>query len=133
MSDYVHEQCILYPIGEKECETIDKMRKEGALEGFEVDCFYDDEAAYFLKYVLYNSYGESSGEFGASRFLNEKEKEFWTDKFAKVLEIVGAKVDPEKLKYCDYCYYNCCEAPDYYNDSCLDVDTIEMFNTRKKD
>lgn len=130
MSDYVHEQCILYPIGEKEWDTIDNMRKEGALEGFETDCFYSNCAAYFLKYVLYDSYGESSGEFGASRFLNEKEKSFWTKKFAKALEIVGGKVDPEKLKYCDYCYYNCSEAPDYYNDSCLDVDTIEMFNAR---
>lgn len=130
MSDYVHEQCILYPIEEKEYDTIGEMRKEVALEGFEVDCFYSNYAAYFLKYILYDSYGESSGDFGASRFLNEKEKEFWTEKFAKALEAVGVEVNPDKLKYCDYCYYNCSEAPDYYNNSSLDVDTIEMFNAR---
>lgn len=135
MSDYVHEQCILHPIiinYEEEYDEIETKlldaQHAGEMKNFEIDCFYDDEAAYFLKYVLHNTYGESAGDWGASRFLNEGvEKKFWTEKFEQAMKLIGREVEPDKLKYCDYCYYNCCEAPDYYNHNGLNVDTVEMY------
>lgn len=124
MSDYVRTKGVIYPI---EQELLDKLGLKDAwdleskaeslfgyaINTFSIECFLDydgdDEARYYLIYQTAKDYGRY-GDFGRSRFLSQPEQEKYIEIFKQVLP----EVDRSKLKYIDYCYYNCCEAPDYY-------------------
>ena len=122
MSDYVHNKQVLYPITR---ELLDKMGVADSSEiedklypadHLDMEYFVDysgtGESNEYLAYELYSDYGEESGDFGRSRFLTEKEQEKYKELFSEV--IPEDLIDPSLFKYVDYCYYNCCEADDYY-------------------
>lgn len=67
----------------------------------------------FIDYVLYRSYGEECGEWGKIRKLTEKESE----KYVEIFQQIYPNVKPEDLRYVDFCWYNCSEAPDYFDEA----------------
>lgn len=64
----------------------------------------------YIDYVLNHNYGQDCGDFGHTRLLTATEKEIYTDVFKAIIP----NIDMDDVHYVDYCYYNCCEAPDYY-------------------
>lgn len=124
MSDYVHRKVVRLPFPEEllerykvkdawDCEVY-LSEKLGDLwhisnqNGFEIDA--TDERTY-IDWVYYDTYGESPGEFGTARLLTEKELGIAKPYFDKL----DVKYKDEDLRIVEYCYYNCCEAPDYYD------------------
>ena len=125
MSDYERTKGVAYPI---EQDLLKKLGLQDAwglaskaenlfgyiADTFSIDVFVDykgdDKCRYYLIYKTYNTYGKEYGDFGKSRFLTQPEQEKYIEIFKQVLP----EVDGSKLKYIDYCYYNCSEAPDYY-------------------
>lgn len=121
MSDYVRNKQVLYPVTK---DLLDKMRldedsfedKLFPADNLKMEYFVDysgtGDSNYYLAYELYSDYGEESGEFGRSRFLKSSEQEKYKKIFSKA--IPEDLIDSSLFKYVDYCYYNCCEADDYY-------------------
>lgn len=66
----------------------------------------------FIDFVLYHSYGEECGEWGCARKLSEKELE----KYIPIFKQIYPNVTKENLRYVDYCFYNCSEAPNYFEE-----------------
>jgi len=126
MSDYVHNKAVMYPIdcaklGIKDAWDLDEKIPEALKNNwdkkypyFELEAMVDyagnGDCNYYLSLVLDSTYGRESGDFGRNRTLSPTEQE----KYKKIFEQVIPDVDPSKLKYVDYCYYNCCESEDYY-------------------
>lgn len=129
MSDYCRTKAIMYPLGNDDAEKafcrslgaedrwdLEDLKPELFARNknkpyFEIEVMVDDwTGAYYLSYVLFYEYGADCGEFGRNRFLSPTEQEKYTTIFKQVLP----EVDPSKLKYVDYCYYNACESPDFY-------------------
>ena len=125
MSDYVRYKEIMYPITNEDVKKIGFSRIEDYWDSFgwnyeendnfdiqnpvaEVDGKYVSN--YYLCYVLKYEYGANNGEFGRSRPLNAAEQEKYKEIFSKKLK----DVDPSKFRLVDFCYYNGCDAPDYY-------------------
>lgn len=118
MSDYVKAKVIRLPFPKTvldACNTTDCWECEKYLEEkfgehrnkFEIEC---TDSAYYLDYVLESSYGEWSGEFGFAFYLNSEE----IKKYRPLFELVTTDFKDEDLRKVVYCYYNCCECPDYY-------------------
>ena len=129
MSDYCRTKAVMYPLGSRAdldnyCKALgveDRWELEEQYPEFfsptTTEPYFDIEvmeykghANYYLAYILYYNYGEDAGEFGRNRFLTPAGQEKYKPIFKQV--IIG--VDTTKLKYVDYCYYNCCESSDYY-------------------
>ena len=122
MSDYERNKQVLYPVTKElleklNCKDIyDLEEKFPAGSKFEVEGFIDyggtEDFNKYLAYELDSNYGVESGEFGRSRFLKPSEQEKYKKLFSEV--IPEDLIDTSLFKYVDYCYYNCCEADDYY-------------------
>lgn len=67
---------------------------------------------YFLDYVLDYEY-DADGEFGKIRDLYESEKQ----KYKPIFDQILGDCDMDKVRLVEFCWYNCCEAPDYYDKS----------------
>lgn len=123
MSDYVHNKAVFYPLDNSEIKEklniddfwdmeMDERFKQyfhpsSQINKFDIEC---TDRAYYLIYLLYCTYGEECADFGRSRELTYNEKIKYKDIFEKIIP----QIDETKLKYVDYCYYNCCEPRDYY-------------------
>ena len=122
MSDYVRNKQVLYPVTKEllkklNCDDIyDLEEKFPARSKFEAEGFIDYSGTknynQYLAYELDSDYGTESGEFGRARFLKPVEQEKYKKLFSEV--IPEDLIDATLFKYVDYCYYNCCEADDYY-------------------
>ena len=122
MSDYVRNKQVLYPVTKEllkklNCDDIYDLEENfPARSKFEVEGFIDYSGTKnynrYLAYELDSNYGVESGEFGRARFLKPAEQEKYKKLFSEV--IPEDLIDPSLFKYVDYCYYNCCEADDYY-------------------
>ena len=122
MSDYVRNKQVLYPVTKEllkklNCDDIYDLEENfPARSKFEVEGFIDYSGTKnynrYLAYELDSNYGTESGEFGRARFLKPSEQEKYKKIFSEV--IPEDLIDPTLFKYVDYCYYNCCEADDYY-------------------
>lgn len=141
MSDYVRNKAIVYPVSDIEAGEIDKLLGNEFKDlsywnnpnniGFALDAFDTNELRYYLTYILYHTYGEESGDFGTNRTLREDEEKYWSEKFDRIFRKIDKAIDPKKLKYVDWCYYNACESLDYYIVD-QDDNTIEMDKNRNK-
>lgn len=134
MSDYVHNKVIRLPFPKeifKKCNTTDAYDCESYLSellgdlwdnnkknSFKLSC---TDKSYYIDWVYYSTYGEKSGDFGNVRMLSEKELKAIKPYFDK-LQI---KYNDKDLRAVEYCYYNCCEAPDFYDIE--GIDDSEMF------
>ena len=121
MSDYLRTKAVLYPITEEQADKIDKILPPYDTTPWHIEGLDDGKKInYYLSYELDSTYGEDSGDFGFSRKLTEKEVEVFNPEFMSIFfkynidqkdRIVYSS---DLLKYVDWCYYNCCEAEDYY-------------------
>lgn len=66
----------------------------------------------FVDYILEHDHNSCS-EFGRSRKLTEKEAE----KYIEIFKQINPNVKADDLRYVDYCWYNCTEAPDYFDET----------------
>ena len=122
MSDYVRNKQVLYPVTKEllkklNCDDIYELEEKfPARSKFEAEGFIDYSGTKnynrYLAYELDSNYGTESGEFGRARFLKPAEQEKYKKIFSDV--IPEDLIDPTLFKYVDYCYYDCCEADDYY-------------------
>ena len=122
MSDYVRNKQVLYPVTKELLEKLNcndaygleekfPSKSNFTIEGF-IDYSGTGECNHYLAYKVSSTYGEESGEFGRSRFLKLSEQEKYKKLFGEV--IPEDLINLTLFKYVDYCYYNCCEADDYY-------------------
>lgn len=122
MSDYVHNKAVMYPIdckvlGIKDAWELQEKYPNLILNRLAPGPFFTIEAMckdwtcrYYLSYTLYSTYGKESGDFGRSRPLTQLEQAL----YEKIFKQIISDLDASKLRYVDYCYYNCCESEDYY-------------------
>lgn len=124
MSDYVHNKVVRLPFPKEiisKCNVEDIFDCEPYLKEllgdlwdcskknhFTLEC--TDKGCY-IDWVYYSTYGEESGDFGFVRLLTQKELNVIKPYFDKL----GVTYKDEDLRVVNYCYYNCCESPDYYN------------------
>jgi len=107
MSDYVRNKAVMYPI---DVDLFEKLDDE-IEEPFFLEVFSENtKLNCYLCYGLYHTYGEETTGFGMSRMLTQDETNRYIELFSDYLN----NIDPNKFKWVDYCYYNCCECEDYY-------------------
>ena len=75
---------------------------------FEV-CGTDENT--YVDFVLEYSYGDCDGEYGKVRMLSETELNKWIEIFKQVFP----NPTPDNFRVVEYCWYNCCEPPDYFD------------------
>lgn len=116
MSEYCHRKAVRMRISEEEACKIfnaeDGWDIEGCLTGtnFEIA----PTAEFFLDYVL-SSRNDAEGDWGRTRRLGNAEYVKYGSKFSKLLK--GREVKPSELRLVEYSWYDCSEAPDYFDES----------------
>lgn len=131
MSDYIRKKVIRYPLNlwmdEREIEDdydLEEYIKSLELDvpinfygskinTFVIDSGYNSETKtinYYLDYLLNYDYGSEMGDYGISFTLLSKQKNKWEKKFNKIIN----NIDKDKFRLVEYCYYNGCDCPDYY-------------------
>ena len=65
----------------------------------------------FIDYILEYEYGSDCGDFGKVRELTDSEKL----KYMRVFQHLNPSIDMDRVKLVEFCWYNCSEAPDYYD------------------
>ena len=120
MSDYVREKVLRVPFDKyfKNTEFKDPYALEYSEKFKHLFCKQDypkfsaacTDNDNFIDLVLYHTYGEECGDFGFARLLSLEEQA----KFESIFKELIPNIDMNDVHYVDYCYYNCCEAPDYY-------------------
>lgn len=85
---------------------------------FALDSGYNDiqgKCNYYIDYVLEYEYDAGCGDFGRSRKLYPQE----AVKYGKIFEQVLGECGPqlENLKLVEFCFYNGCDAPDYFDET----------------
>ena len=114
MSDYAREKVLRVPL-DKYGLNYDEFE-----EKFEDKLGYGDTNKFqlaptyraFLDYVLLYNYGDNSDEWGRTRALTPAEQAKYRDKFAEFIP----EIDMNDVRLVDFCWYNCSEAPDYYDE-----------------
>ena len=73
---------------------------------------FDSSPTYrpFIDYILEHEYGADCGEWGKIRELYPSEKL----KYIEVFQKLNPNIDMDKVRLVEYCWYNCSEAPSYY-------------------
>lgn len=127
MSDFVRKKVIRYPLNDFYKKM--KFRDEYELENFfeKIDENFDvysselntftleyaygnNDSHFYLDYILNYEYGADMGDYGIAYDLTEEQKEKWEEKFGKYLK----NIDKNKFRLVEYCYYNGCDCPAYY-------------------
>ena len=123
MSDYVREKVLRIPLERLNLVfTEDEMDDlSWSIEKRFPDIFDYAEAgkfqlaptySQFVDYVLEHEYG-ADGEYGKTRALTDREKE----KYRPVFQRINPDVNMDFVRLVEFCWYNCCEAPDYYDET----------------
>ena len=127
MSDYVRAKVIRYPLDDfyKKMKFDDEYELEeffkkidnnfGAYSStpntFTLQNTYGNHKSHIhLDYILNYEYGSDMGDYGIAYDLTEEQKEKWEEKFGKYLR----DIDKDRFRLVEYCYYNGCDCPDYY-------------------
>lgn len=66
---------------------------------------------WFIDFVLEENYGDECGDWGKVRALTEAEQ----SKYLPVFQKLYPSVDMSKVHLVEFCWYNCSEAPGYYD------------------
>ena len=122
MSDYVRNKQVLYPVTKELLEKLgcddvyDLEEKFPSRSNFTTEGFIDYSGTKryneYIAYELSSTYGDENSDFGRARLLKPAEQEKYKKLFSEI--IPEDLINPSLFKYVDYCYYNCCEADDYY-------------------
>ena len=118
MSDYRKEKVLRIPI--EKCGINKHMAR--ALEGNHPDLFNMCADRYFqiaptegdfIDYVLKSEIDDGYGEYGKVRELTFNEKV----KYLPVFQQIIPNVNMNDVRLVEYCWYDCSEAPDYYDEA----------------
>ena len=116
MSDYQHQKVIRCKID---------LKKLGISDIYDLEDMYPDlfgcdsikkfniapvEEMEYIDYVLFSEYDDSS-DFGHSRYLTKKELE----KYLPIFQQIIPNVQENNLRAVEFCWYNCSEAPLYFD------------------
>ena len=116
MSEYCHRKVIRMKISEEEvCKIFgvdDGWGVSDLLEKTEFEI--DPTSDFFLDYVL-SSRNDAEGDWGRTRRLSNAEYVKYGSKFRKLLK--RRIVMPNELRFVEYCWCDCSEAPDYFDES----------------
>ena len=113
MSDFVHNKGYIYPITNEEYEKLDEKYFDLKEKGFDLEVFDGQKGLNrYLVFLTHHSYGEKHDNFGSSRPCNQQEIYYHAPKFREIL----GEIDTAKLKFIEYCWYNCSECFDYYEE-----------------
>lgn len=123
MSDYVREKVLRIPI-----EKLNLTFSEEEMDdlGWSIEKRFPDIFGYadigkfqlaptyecFIDFVIDYEYG-ACGEYGNTRALTEREKEKYLPMFQKI----DPTVNMDFVRLVEFCWYNCGEAPDYYDET----------------
>lgn len=120
MSDYCHQKVLRIPVTLEELNMSDSDDLSCDLEEKHPELFdYGTPKMFqiaptkelFLDYVLQYNYGYESGDWGKTRGLYASEQ----DKYRPIFQQILPNIDMSKVKLVEFCWYNCSEAPDYYD------------------
>lgn len=121
MSDYVKEKVLRIPVSDNDIkEIISKYQVNDLWELKFIVANFDyaevgkfqvaPTCGNFIDYVLKYDYGSCFGDYGKVRELTENEKH----KYQPIFNELWEGFDINKVRLVEFCWYNCCEAPDYY-------------------
>lgn len=132
MSDYVREKVLRIPMDKLDLSNIKNViaSKEADYEDdfqWYLESFFPELFSYatsgmfqlapteeqFIDYVLEYEYDSSYGDWGMTRSLYSSEKE----KYKHVFQQLDSNVNMDDVRLVEFCWYNCCEAPSYYDDT----------------
>lgn len=65
----------------------------------------------YIDYVLDYEY-DADGEYGKTRALYDSEKK----KYEPIFQKIDPDINMDYVRFVEFCWYNGCEAPDYYDD-----------------
>lgn len=65
----------------------------------------------YIDYVLEYEW-DADGEYGKTRALYDSEKM----KYESIFQKIDPNINMDYVRLVEFCWYNCCEAPDYYDD-----------------
>lgn len=65
----------------------------------------------YLDYVIESKIDDNSGDWGKSRYLTDNE----ANKYLILFSQVYPDVERNDLRAVEFCWYDCCEAPLYYD------------------
>ena len=115
MSDYARKKALRVPIEFTGFDTSNANDIYGELETFikSVDENFDISPTerFFVDYELPTK-KYANGDWGKNRSLTANEKEKYSELFSKI-----GVTDMDKVRLVEYCWYNCSEAPDYYDEA----------------
>ena len=67
----------------------------------------------YIDYVLDREDDADGGDYGKTRALYESEQM----KYLPIFQKVDPNIDMNFVRLVEFCWYNCCEAEDYYDDT----------------
>ena len=120
MSEYCHRKAIRMKISIEEAFSILGVQGDDYDFWYIMDCLEGTEfevaptRKFFIDYNLPCS-NDAEGDWGRTRQLSNAEYVKYGSKFSKLLK--GRIVKPSELRLVEYCWYDCSEAPDYFDES----------------
>ena len=69
-------------------------------------------AGAYLDYLLYKEW-DADGEYGKTRAMYESEK----IKYLPIFQKIDPNINMDLVRVVEFCWYNGCEAPDYYDET----------------
>lgn len=134
MSDYVKQKVVRYKL------TAEDLEHFGVKDGYELrdnfenflDSFYAKDKGYFvlscaespnfLDFILVDE--EGYGEYGRTRRLSDTERGKYYSKLVAQFEEMDKSIgkihqwlpDPRNFRVVEFCWYNCSEAPNYFDE-----------------
>lgn len=112
MSDYHYYKVLRVPTDKYNLGDLEKFEMEhNDVFGHSVGYFHiAPTVTLFLDFILEESYGDRDGDYGKVRDLRPNEKIMYYDIFHMVIP----NIQMNDVRLVEFCWYNCCEAPDYY-------------------
>jgi hypothetical protein len=114
MSDYVREKVLRVPCEKYGIKSRELEEKFGGLFGYRKNGMFQCSPTEtdYIDFVIESEYGADFCEFGKQRVLLESEKA----RFAPIFRQIIPDIDMNDVRLVEFCWDNCCEAPDYYDE-----------------
>ena len=113
MSSYVREKVLRVPLKNYNI-NIEELENNPKCSYGEVNKFQiAPTESKFFDFVIEHEYDVCNDDFGRTRALTNSEKE----KYKLLFEEMIPNINMNDVRLVEYCWYNCTEAPDYYNET----------------
>lgn len=122
MSDYVRMKVLRVPTKKYGIKSSYDLEEEPKFEklfynysaGRTTNCFAPAPTeTSFLDYILEYDNDASAGDYGRTRALSEREKAKYYPAFREIIPDISMN----DVRLVEFCWYDCTEAPDYYDDT----------------